>query len=319
MPAAELSAVRLSRRARERAPRRLSAALSRRLVRRRRRAAPRARRRARAPSSSSTRTTRPARSSSATSATRSPRSPPSATSPSSATRSSPTTRFAPDAARVTTLAGDERGALTFCLSGLSKLVGLPQLKLGWIVTGGPRRAAPRPRRASSSSPTPTSRSRRRCSTPRRALLALVDDVGAQIARARARQSRHARRARSPASPAQLLDAEGGWSAIVRLPSTHDRRGVDAARSSTTACSSTPASSSTCRRRAVWSLSLARVAPARHARRDRASRYTAPMHSHCTAVRSVVTQDRHARARGLVVDEAVPRVAGSASRSAPRAA
>ncbi len=27
--------------------------------------------------------------------------------------------------------------LTFCLSGLSKVAGLPQLKLGWIVTGGP--------------------------------------------------------------------------------------------------------------------------------------------------------------------------------------
>jgi alanine-synthesizing transaminase len=28
--------------------------------------------------------------------------------------------------------------LTFCLSGLSKVAALPQLKLGWIVTGGPR-------------------------------------------------------------------------------------------------------------------------------------------------------------------------------------
>ncbi len=27
--------------------------------------------------------------------------------------------------------------LTFCLSGLSKVAGLPQMKLGWIVTGGP--------------------------------------------------------------------------------------------------------------------------------------------------------------------------------------
>jgi alanine-synthesizing transaminase len=27
--------------------------------------------------------------------------------------------------------------LTFCLSGLSKVAGLPQLKLGWIVVGGP--------------------------------------------------------------------------------------------------------------------------------------------------------------------------------------
>ena len=28
------------------------------------------------------------------------------------------------------------GALTFCLNGLSKLIGLPQLKLGWIIAGG---------------------------------------------------------------------------------------------------------------------------------------------------------------------------------------
>jgi len=44
--------------------------------------------------------------------------------------------FGPDAERVESLTGVE-GALTFCLSGLSKLAGLPQLKLGWIVTGGP--------------------------------------------------------------------------------------------------------------------------------------------------------------------------------------
>jgi alanine-synthesizing transaminase len=44
--------------------------------------------------------------------------------------------FAADAERVTTLAGVS-GALAFSLSGLSKIAGLPQMKLGWIVTAGP--------------------------------------------------------------------------------------------------------------------------------------------------------------------------------------
>jgi hypothetical protein len=47
--------------------------------------------------------------------------------------------FADEADRVSTLAG-ERRALTFSMSGLSKIAGLPQMKLGWIVAGGPRRA-----------------------------------------------------------------------------------------------------------------------------------------------------------------------------------
>ncbi|MEO5922632.1 MAG: pyridoxal phosphate-dependent aminotransferase [Bryobacteraceae bacterium] len=38
--------------------------------------------------------------------------------------------------RAVTLAG-ERRALTFSMSGLSKVAGLPQLKLGWIVASGP--------------------------------------------------------------------------------------------------------------------------------------------------------------------------------------
>ncbi len=44
--------------------------------------------------------------------------------------------FAPDPQRVESLI-DEDEALTFCLSGLSKVAGLPQMKLGWIVSGGP--------------------------------------------------------------------------------------------------------------------------------------------------------------------------------------
>ena len=46
--------------------------------------------------------------------------------------------FGADADRVTTLA-DVEDCLTFSLSGLSKVAGLPQMKLGWIVCAGPER------------------------------------------------------------------------------------------------------------------------------------------------------------------------------------
>ncbi|MFN7623423.1 MAG: pyridoxal phosphate-dependent aminotransferase [Acidobacteriota bacterium] len=42
----------------------------------------------------------------------------------------------PDSGRVDSLVGNE-GALTFVLSGLSKILALPQMKLGWIVSSGP--------------------------------------------------------------------------------------------------------------------------------------------------------------------------------------
>ena len=44
--------------------------------------------------------------------------------------------FAPDPRRVPTLAGVEN-CLAFSLSGLSKVAGLPQMKLGWIAVAGP--------------------------------------------------------------------------------------------------------------------------------------------------------------------------------------
>jgi len=44
--------------------------------------------------------------------------------------------FAPDDSRVETLTGVTK-VLTFSLSGLSKIAALPQMKLGWIVAGGP--------------------------------------------------------------------------------------------------------------------------------------------------------------------------------------
>jgi alanine-synthesizing transaminase len=44
-------------------------------------------------------------------------------------------RFASDSAPIT-VAARSRGALSFSLSGLSKIVGLPQMKLGWMIVGG---------------------------------------------------------------------------------------------------------------------------------------------------------------------------------------
>jgi len=126
--------------------------------------------------------------------------------------------FAPDDDRVATLAA-ERACLTFCLSGLSKVVGLPQLKLGWIVTNGPDAARKEAlERLEHIADTYLS-----VAAPVQhaapSLLALVDDVGAQIA-ARVRENRASLARALAGSAAQLYDAEGGWSAIVRLPSTH---------------------------------------------------------------------------------------------------
>lgn len=46
--------------------------------------------------------------------------------------------FEQDERRVSTLV-DNAEVLTFSLNGFSKILALPQMKLGWIVTGGPRR------------------------------------------------------------------------------------------------------------------------------------------------------------------------------------
>ena len=110
-------------------------------------------------------------------------------------------------------------ALTFVLGGLSKAVGLPGLKLGWVVLTGP------------SEPVATALERLELicdtylsvATPvQRALGDLLDlgrDVTRQIA-ARVRQN-HACLARivleHPA--AGLLPVEGGWYAVIRVPAT----------------------------------------------------------------------------------------------------
>lgn len=113
------------------------------------------------------------------------------------------------------------GALTFTLGGLSKTLGLPQMKLGWVHVGGPD-----PARAEAL----------------RRLEHIADSylsVGAPVLLAAATWLRHRealqrpirerlaenlaalRRALPAESPVSLLPVEGGWSAVLRLPATRD--------------------------------------------------------------------------------------------------
>jgi alanine-synthesizing transaminase len=117
--------------------------------------------------------------------------------------------------RVVTLAAGPR-SLTFCLGGLSKLAGLPQLKLGWIAVCGPDELV---------------------STACERLEMIADtylSVGAPVQHAAARllEIGERRRAQIAArtqrnyhklvevvrgSALQVLESGGGWSAIVRVP------------------------------------------------------------------------------------------------------
>ena len=126
--------------------------------------------------------------------------------------------FAPDPRRVASLAGDG-AALAFSLGGLSKSCGLPQLKLAWIAVSGPETwRAPAMERLEVVADTYLS-----VSTPVQraagALLARRPELQRPIAE-RVDANRHALRRRVGAgSPATMLDAEGGWSAVLQVPAT----------------------------------------------------------------------------------------------------
>ena len=126
--------------------------------------------------------------------------------------------FAADLQRATLLS-ESGGALNFVMSGLSKIAGLPQMKLGWIVLGGPgelrREAAQRLELIADtylSVGTPVQHA-----LPR--LLELGTQVREQIA-ARVRENlAFLRSATGNDSPCGVLDVEGGWYATLQVPRT----------------------------------------------------------------------------------------------------
>jgi aspartate/methionine/tyrosine aminotransferase len=123
--------------------------------------------------------------------------------------------FAPDAARVETLAGVEE-CLAFSMSGLSKIAGLPQMKLGWIVVSGPehlrREACERLEWIADtylSVSTPV-----QCAAAR--LLKLGDGIRRQIRERCAENLEFAREALA-GSEGNILAVEGGWYITVQVP------------------------------------------------------------------------------------------------------
>lgn len=125
-----------------------------------------------------------------------------------------------DDSRASTLVG-ERTALTFSMSGLSKIAGLPQMKLGWIVVSGPVASDPKLDPALDaleliadtylSVSTPV-----QIALPR--LLELSGGVMEQIRQRTAANLVRLRRAIHN-SAATLLRIEGGWYAVMQVPRT----------------------------------------------------------------------------------------------------
>ena len=120
--------------------------------------------------------------------------------------------------RVTSVLEGQRG-LVFALSGLSKLVGLPQMKLGWIACGG--------------APDRTDAAMERLETVLDAYLSVGAPVQHALAellragrttsdaiRARTRANLEVVRSFARQAPSMtVLDVEGGWYATLRVPAT----------------------------------------------------------------------------------------------------
>jgi hypothetical protein len=108
--------------------------------------------------------------------------------------------------------------LTFTLGGFSKTLGLPQLKLGWIVVAGPNEQC----RAALSALEFIADCYLPVNTPvQHAATALLEKGGSvrDVICARLRETLGAVREVVSAFPAcDLLRVEGGWSAVVRVPS-----------------------------------------------------------------------------------------------------
>ncbi len=106
---------------------------------------------------------------------------------------------------------------TFCLSGLSKVAGLPQMKLGWIVTSGPAHEREQAfERLELIADTYLS-----VGAPVQLAAPVLLGVRTQLqnqilARVRANRAFVASQI-GPASPWRLLETEGGWYAILEAP------------------------------------------------------------------------------------------------------
>jgi alanine-synthesizing transaminase len=121
-----------------------------------------------------------------------------------------------DSLRETVLANN-RAALCFSLSGLSKVAGLPQMKLGWIVVSGGEAEAAMARLELIADTYLSVGTPVQLGLPK--LLELAEGVRAQILE-RLRTNLRVLRDSLAGSPANPLYVEGGWYAVVQMPRTH---------------------------------------------------------------------------------------------------
>jgi aspartate/methionine/tyrosine aminotransferase len=123
--------------------------------------------------------------------------------------------MAPDPDRAPPLTGVEE-CLTFCMSGLSKIVGLPQMKLGWIVAGGPDapRAAALERLEWIADTYLSVGTPVQCAAAK--LLTAGEEAQRRIRERAAANLTHARGALA-GSAANILAVEGGWYITVQTP------------------------------------------------------------------------------------------------------
>lgn len=119
-------------------------------------------------------------------------------------------------ARILSVAG-EREMLTFAFSGLSKARALPHFKLAWTAITGPGSEVVRERL------TMVADTFLSLATPvQHALPALLANTGLQRAvHTRVRDNLARLRGALAGSAATLLDVEGGWYGVVRLPAFYD--------------------------------------------------------------------------------------------------
>ena len=123
--------------------------------------------------------------------------------------------FGADADRVTTLA-DVEDCLTFSLSGLSKVAGLPQMKLGWIVCSGPGRL----RREAMEKLEWIADTFLSVGAPVECAAAKLLEAGAEVRRSiRERTAGNLAFAREElgGSAASPLAVEGGWNLTLQVP------------------------------------------------------------------------------------------------------
>jgi alanine-synthesizing transaminase len=109
------------------------------------------------------------------------------------------------------------GILSFSLGGLSKLAGLPQLKLGWIALGGPRELRDEARaRLELIGDTYLS-----VNTPVQQAAPVLLEASRSIRRGISGRIEANRRFLlervAPGAAARALPGEGGWSAVLRIP------------------------------------------------------------------------------------------------------